>query len=542
MVNSDLLALPAQDGIAPSSTVATLPKLPQPWYRWTVRPAWQTALLLCVGQVVLWSLAFWLTYTSLEVDSAEQFAWAFSLENGYWKHPPVPSWIMYGLLQVFGPSLVLPLVAAQASIAIALLLTWRLACAFMSPQRALVAMALTSLVAYHNVGGDNFNHSTALLPFQAAMVLVFYRATRSGNLWLWALTGLFAALSMLVKYVAIMPIAGLVLYLVLDRAMHQRRTLLGLAVAAGVFVLLLVPHAIWLESTNFLPFQYARTMTQPMAGWWPGLRGLLGFLGIQLLRVLPMLLGLGFVLLPLRGALRAPPCAPAPAGDRLFLWVTTLSPLVLTLVYAVVTRTALQPRWGTNAFLTIGVLAMALVRTGDSPRLLGRTLYCTVAVHLVLCLSMTLGRTVVAEHFHWRTRVNFPGPLLARNAMAVWHAETNVPLRLVVSDVWLGGTVVANTPQQRIAVLIDGYFFKSPWINEETLQNCGALVLDDQTRGATGAVDNAAVLNGLMARASVTGMWTIPWADTHAPDPTRSAAVVRWGVILPSAAGACKIR
>ncbi len=532
MVNSDLLALPLQDGTVLS---------PKPWHRRILRPAWQIALALCVGQVLLWGIAFWLTYTSLEVDSAEQFAWAFSLENGYWKHPPVPSWIMHGLLQLFGPSLVLPLVAAQASIAMAMWLTWRLGCAFMPPQRALVAMALTSLVAYHNVGGDNFNHSTALLPFQAAMVLLFYRATRSGDLRLWALTGLFAALSMLVKYVAVMPIAGLVLYLLLDRAMHRRRTLVGVAVAASVFAVVLLPHAVWLESTNFLPFQYARSMSQPMAGWWSGLRGLLGFLAVQLVRLLPMLLGLVFVLLPQRGAVSPESHTPLPAGERLFLWVTTLSPLVLTLVYAVATRTELQARWGTNAFLTVGLLAMALVRTGDSPRLVRRTLGCVAAVQLVLCLGMTLGRTVVAEHFHWRTRVNFPGPLLARNAMDVWQQHTDMPLRVVVSDVWLGGTVVAHSPQQRIAVLIDGHFFKSPWLNEEALQHCGALVLDDQTNGATGTADNSAVLNGLMARASVTGTLSIPWADAQQPVATRAAVTVRWGIILPSATGVCRV-
>ena len=109
------------------------------------------------------------------IDSAEQFVWAFSLENGYWKHPPMPSWIMHALIQLFGPSVALPFVATQASIVIALALTWRLGCEFMSPQRSLIAMLLTSLVTYHNIGGDCFNHNTALLPFQAAALLIYDR-------------------------------------------------------------------------------------------------------------------------------------------------------------------------------------------------------------------------------------------------------------------------------------------------------------------------------------------------------------------------------
>jgi len=39
-------------------------------------------LLLCAAQVLLWSLAFGLTYSAPELDGAEQFVWSFSLESG----------------------------------------------------------------------------------------------------------------------------------------------------------------------------------------------------------------------------------------------------------------------------------------------------------------------------------------------------------------------------------------------------------------------------------------------------------------------------
>ena len=42
--------------------------------------------LLCFGQVALWGLAAGLSYKAPEIDSAEQFVWAYSLQAGYWKH------------------------------------------------------------------------------------------------------------------------------------------------------------------------------------------------------------------------------------------------------------------------------------------------------------------------------------------------------------------------------------------------------------------------------------------------------------------------
>ena len=74
---------------------------------------------------------------------------------------------------------------------------------------------------------------------------------------------------------------------------------------------------------------------------------------------------------------------------------------------------------------------------------------------------MTLSKTVVAERMQLRTRANYPGAVLAQYARTTWREHTAAPLRLVVSDIWLGGNIIANSPQ-RLAVLIDGHHLKSP--------------------------------------------------------------------------------
>ncbi len=226
--------------------------------------AWRLVLLLGIGQLLLWAIAVALGYHAPDLDSAEQFVWSVTLQGGYFKHPPLPSWIMHGLVALFGPSLVLPVVAAQACIVVALALTWRLGCEFMSPARSAAATLLTSLVTYYNIGGDSFNHNTVLLPFQAAALLLFYLATRRDEWLLWGLTGLLAGLSVLVKYVALVPLAGMLLYFALDRTLHRKRTLLGALLAVVVFVLVLAPHAWWLVSVDFLPFRYAQLVTHKL--------------------------------------------------------------------------------------------------------------------------------------------------------------------------------------------------------------------------------------------------------------------------------------
>jgi len=141
----------------------------------------------------------------------------------------------------------------------------------------------------------------------------------------------------------------------------------------------------------------------------------------------------------------------------------------------------------------------------------------------------------------------YPGQLPRRfvgeQCHGEWRKNTRVPLRIVVSDVWLGGNIAAHSSgSQRVAVLIDGHYFKSPWVNAEAIRTCGAMVLDDQTRGAIGSAANSPELNRLMEQASVTGAWNMPWAVSQARATGGGTGVVRWGVILPSAPDSCMVR
>ena len=526
--------------IAPPRTFSGL--LPSTW----PRDCTTLVLVLCLGQVILWGTACWLTYSAPEMDSAEQFVWAFSLESGYWKHPPLPTWIMHALMGVFGTSVALPFIATQACVVTALAITWRLGCEFMSPRRSLIAMTLASLVTYHNIGGDSFNHNTVLLPFQAATLLWFHRATQRRQWHQWALAGLFAGLSTMVKYVAVMPLTGLLLYFVLDRRLHTRRGLAGLLLSCAVCALVVVPNVLWLRDTNFLPFRYAREVTRELPGLAATLQGLADFGFTQLLRVLPLLLGMAWMLWPNKATSVPAGIDEAPApdverADQAFIWINALAPLVMTVGVGLFSQVALQGRWGANAFLLAGLLPMLVMRRPDSPTLLRRCLQAAIVIQIVLCLGQTLGKTVLADRFERRTRANFPGAVLAHEAHRTWADHTDVPLRLVVSDIWLGGNVIAHTPQ-RLAVLIDGRHFKSPWVPLEAVERCGALILDDTTDDRVGHAHPHPQLEALMARADNSGVWTLPWAHPTTQADAPSRGTVRWGVILPREPRRCELR
>lgn len=504
-------------------------------------------LLLCLGQVAMWGLATAWAYKAPEIDSAEQFLWSYSLQNGYWKHPPLPSWIMHFLVKAFGPSIPLPYIAAQSAIVIALALTWRLACEFMTPQRALIAMLLTSLVTYHNIGGDQFNHNTVLLPFQAAMTLCFFLAARRQSLRMWALAGLFAALSMLVKYVAALPIAGMLVYFLLDRSLHRRRNFAGMLIALAVAVLVTLPHLLWLIETKFMIFDYAKMTVKPSNGWFGCVLSMGGFLANQCVRVLPLLLALLLLsryapdAAPAAGTPALPTMQAMPANDRLFIWLGAILPLAFTLVFSLVSHTNLESRWGANLFLFSGMLAMMLVRRPDTARLLKVMLVTTVIVQLVLSLGLILGKSVISEHYGKRTRANFPGKLLAQDVHNAWRANTDAPLRIIVSDIWLGGNVVANSSEP-IAVVMFALFKSSPWVSPQQVQDCGAMVLEDRTVTPFFlAPGRSAQFDQLRNQATAQGEFSLPWATGKTGTARHENSEVRWFFIPPRDAQHCTL-
>jgi 4-amino-4-deoxy-L-arabinose transferase-like glycosyltransferase len=497
------------------------------WSRALRADAGLKVLGLACAYVLAWAGGLALTRRAPPLDSAEQLVWSYAMQGGYWKHPPLPSWLMHGLVQLFGPSVTLPFFAAYACVAVALVLMWRLGCEFMTPQRSALAMGLTSLVGYHNATAEAFNHNTVLLPCIAAMVLAFYLATRRGDRHLWGLAGLFAGLSLLVKYVAVFPIAALLVYFVLDGTQHTRRQVAGLLLAGAVAAALVAPHAAWLVANGFMPFHYAQAVTQPLSGVSDVLDDLGGFLLMLSIRCLPLLVAVAWLVRS--GTRSGGETAALPARDRLFLCIAGVVPLVLLVGFALATHKSLLARWGSTNFLLAGWLALAWL--GRRPLPAGRRAWKPIAaVAAVLWFATGIVAPFMGELRDARGRARFPGDVLAARSVATWEAETGTPLKVVICDVWLAGNVVAHT--RPLAVMVDGEPLHAPWVTPDDVGACGALVLLDRTVGNSDAVARWLDL------APTRGEFTIPWGRSGSRgEPLR----IEWGVLPPRSSEGCPL-
>jgi len=496
-------------------------------------PTWLVPALL-VGMVALWVGLLAVTHRAPDLDSMEELVWASSFEWGYLKHPPLPSWLLYPLTWLFGKPVWLPFFAAQTLTALALYLIWRLGCEWTSAARSLIAVLALSTTAYFSMRGSIYNHNTVQLCSVAGATWLYYRALKHARLLTWAGLGLVVGLSFLTKYSVAVQLAAFALFALVQGEWRKAAFWQGAALAAGVFLLVVTPHLLWLIASDFAPLRYYSSRAVEQAG--SPLLEALNFLLNQLGRNSPMLA----VWLMLAGwnwragkrtgkhtDNRQKPRRYAQtlsAWDKSFLLWVGLAPLALTLSIALLTGThLLAPSWGTTFFILYGFFIFWWL-AGDERVNLKRSLILVITLHVLMALGYSIARGPIAWHIGRDSRPTFPGPPLAAQLLAQWHTHVpDHPLRLIASDTWLGGNIAVNISAQTQVFIYADYAW-SPWLDPATALDCGVLVAYSR------ALERPAqALISLREQAPWQGVVQQRWSSEKS-----RLLTVEWGILPPT--------
>ncbi|MDE2300032.1 MAG: glycosyltransferase family 39 protein, partial [Burkholderiales bacterium] len=217
---------------------------------------WVVAVgLLLFGVVWLANLA----YTSLSppVDSIEQLIWVRALEWGYYKHPPLPTWLIWLPVQLFGLSAWTSSVLGATLTLGSMGILWRLLTKLRGSLYATVALLAVLSVTYYNGRLYYYNHNIVLMLASTASAALCWQAYSTRQLRWWAGLGLALGLGALSKYQIAITVVSLLVFVVHQRAWHDPAHRLGLWVATLVALLVFTPHIEWLRSHDFEPIHYA---------------------------------------------------------------------------------------------------------------------------------------------------------------------------------------------------------------------------------------------------------------------------------------------
>lgn len=336
----------------------------------------------------------------LHVDEAQYWYWSSRpLEWGYFSKPP----LLVGLIRLstdcFGDGLLGVKALAMVAWLLASAVLWRLGVAMGNERAGLVAAALLAATPASGLLGLSATTDSVLMLFWSLVMWGAWRAahTEGAAAWRWwALTGVVLGLALLSKYTAgALSLSALWLLWRCPPA-RRGRLLAGLALAAGIAVLLLLPHLFWNMHNGWPTLHHTLDITvqggaasaaERAAGWGHKLGSALEFGLGQLLLLGPA----GLAVLALAWKRRHLPAAPAGQTRALwsalgYAWAFAWPLLLLGLLQAL--RAKAQVNWALPALLGVCLAAgwLAVRR-----RISGQTLTVWVLAGLLLSAAIAQG-------------------------------------------------------------------------------------------------------------------------------------------------------
>lgn len=459
--------------------------------------------LLILFHVVIWTVIPLLTYPNVSLDVAEITAWGHEWQLGYFKHPPLASWIqeigrvVSGRQAIWGVYLVGELVVAGTFYAV-----WKLARRFVDagllmPAGAFVAVLTLEASFVYTIISLEFNHSFLVLLFSALAVWFFYEAltcgTRGAMTW-WVALGVAMGAGMLSKYIMAFPILAMSLFALVDSKARQWMKRPHPYVAVVVSLLVFSPNLVWLYRYNFAPLAYVEDRSSStVTGAMGHLTNPLKFLIDQILFLIPMVL----VMLAWSG-LRwrvQPADTDEQCWARRFLLAMVAGPFLLFLSLSIFTGIALRAAWGVPLWPFAPLLMLVFLQPPDAPANVRGTLRLSIILIGVNILA-GLGIPVVmpfvmqnrSETAQKSLRVIFPGRMLAEHVDQVWREhEPGQPLRIIAGERWMANNVNFYSPD-RPSVLTEqatalGYAKideeACPWTSLAKFRKYGGILLWD---------------------------------------------------------------
>lgn len=337
---------------------------------------WPHAALALVALVTLWRLAL-LAFAppNLSFDEAQYWAWAQTIQLGYYSKPPMVAWAIAATTALFGEGEgAVKLSSALAHTVTALFLfalgremfdrrvgAWAAVGWITLPAVSLSALMITT---------DPF-----LLACWAAGLLFLVKAGKQGagvNGW-WVALGLALGLGLLSKYAMAFFVAGLALWLVLEPSARRLLKGGGLWTALVVGLLVYAPNGLWNAMNGFVSYAHTRDNAN-LGGKLFNPAKLAEFVGGQFGVAGPIMMAA--IVVALVAALRR-----GADGRLRLLAAFTLPVLLVMTVEALLSRA--NANWTAPAFVAGVVLASAFL-AARAPRLLVASLVLHLAAMGVL--------------------------------------------------------------------------------------------------------------------------------------------------------------
>ena len=398
--------------------------------------------IFLLSHLIIWTLVPTLTNHNLPLDTIEALAWGSNLEWGFNKHPPASAFFSEIFYQIFGSQDWAYYLLSQIFVCIAFIYVFKLANEiFNNLLLSLISVLLLESIFFYNFTTPEFNVNVCQLPFWSIVVFYSWRIFNKNEIDVrdCILIGFFASAGFLSKYLFIyllLSIILLFLYFIFFKKLKKFD--FKYFIAIEVFIILLVPHLIWLNENNFITLTYGLKRTGlETSNFLDHLKFPSIFILKQLVILLPFF-GLVYLLInkfKLKLNLKD--------KKLLFLVFINLLPILLMLLTSMITGSRIRTMWMTPFYLFFGVFAVYLFKNQINLKKLNSFLY--GFIFLVL-LSPILYSYISVKQTNKRT--DYFGKEIADLVERRWNKNFSNEIMYVVGDEWFAGNLSYHLPSR----------------------------------------------------------------------------------------------
>ena len=391
--------------------------------------------IFALSHLIIWTLVPSLTNKNLPLDTIEALAWGSNLDWGFNKHPPVSAFFPEVFFQIFGSQDWVFYLLSQIFVLVAFYYVFKFANEVLGNVKlSLISVLLLESIYFYNFTTPEFNVNVCQLPFWSLVVYYSWKIYQAREIKFidCFLIGLFAALGFLSKYLFIyllISINLLFIYLIFIRKIKKFD--FKYLVIIEVFIVLLVPHLIWLLNNDFITVSYGLKRT--------GLEGTgildhfkhpIIFLVKQIGILIPFFLLVYLLVKKIKFKINL--------KDKklLFLIFVNILPIGLMFITSLVTGSKVRTMWMTPFYLFFGVLFVYSLQSQINIKKINSFLYGFLFLFFfspILYSYESISKT--------DKRTDYPGKEIAAKVQIIWNQDFDKEIEFVTGNEWNAGNL-----------------------------------------------------------------------------------------------------
>jgi len=387
-------------------------------------------VIFLFAHVSIWTLIPTLANSNLPLDTIEALAWASDIQWGYMKHPPLSAWFSGLVFAIFSNQDWAYYLLSQLFVVLSFAIVWKFSEDFFKKQiHRLISVLLLEGIYFYNFTTPEFNVYVCELPFWTLTVFYCWKGIKQNDYISWLLFGFFAGFGVLSHYLFLYLLVALDIFFIymIVKKKFNFKCLISLI----TFLIVLLPHFIWLTENNFMTINYALHRTGlEESTFLNQLYYPIIFLTKQIGIMVPFFIMLLFIFSKFKYKINL--------KDKklIFLIIINIVPLLLIFLTSFFLGTRIRTMWMTPFYLFSGVLCVYIFQT----KIYRKRFKYFINVFLFLFI---LSPSIYIYHSISKKgqRTDYPGKEIAQLIQTKWDNTFSNEIKIVFGNVWEAGNL-----------------------------------------------------------------------------------------------------